>query len=540
MSQISTLERLSAGSKLDWITGRPTPIDFGGPVDVPFESTGLVSMMDGIERQALLRPDKLAVEDGEKALTYAELVDRMRGLRRRILNIVPPGGVVAAVVHNSAAATVAMSAAVSSGRIFVPIDAGHPVERQSALFAESGAHAVLLAKGVELDTRYIGPEVHRLEFDVDEVTGAEPGDPAKGDPTRPGMVMFTSGSTGRPKGLAFGVGDSEQLRRYVEKFHLNADDVFISLASLSQTGAADLIGLTVGATVRIVDVKRRGMMEALRVMGEDGVTFLSFVPSVLRTLMALPGVDQAMRSLRILDLHGESILASDIALFRSKLPAQCCISITYGSTEAGAVFSWFVRDEAITGAVAPIGYLASGKSVALIDETGQPVRAGEVGELLVRGRMALGSWMKGQLSDARFMKDPDDPRSRIYGMGDLVRQREDGLFEYVGRRDRQIKIRGLWADLGEIETALRSSEGVADAAVVVRKRAGEADTLAAFVAMIEPHARPDKAQLRRNVVSATAEHMAPSEIRTLEAIPRLANYKPDLRRLSALLDDCGD
>ena len=195
-----------------------------------------------------------------------------------------------------------------------------------------------------------------------------------------------------------------------------------------------------------------------------------------------------------------------------------------------------MRDEAIEGAVAPIGYIVDRKRVALIDENGAPVSPGEVGELVVRGRMSLGSWTGGRLTGARFLQDPEDPDSRIYGMGDLVRQRADGLFEYVGRRDRQIKVRGLWADLGEIETALRGSDGVADAVVVVRSGTSEADSIVAFVTMLEPSSQPDKAQMRRTVVSATAEHMAPADIRVISAIPRLANYKPDLQRLNALLE----
>jgi acyl-coenzyme A synthetase/AMP-(fatty) acid ligase len=127
----------------------------------------------------------------------------------------------------------------------------------------------------------------------------------------------------------------------------------------------------------------------------------------------------------------------------------------------------------------------------------------------------------------------------IYPMGDQVRMRPDGLFEFIGRRDRQVKIRGLWVDLGEIESALRAAEGVVEAVVVARSVKGGADTLAAFITLDDANTPPLAAALRRAVVAATAEHMAPAEIRVLAEIPRLANYKPDLVRLDAMLSEPG-
>ncbi|RYG55503.1 MAG: hypothetical protein EON56_05550 [Alphaproteobacteria bacterium] len=112
--------------------------------------------------------------------------------------------------------------------------------------------------------------------------------------------------------------------------------------------------------------------------------------------------------------------------------------------------------------------------------------------------------------------------------------REDGLFEFVGRRDRQVKIRGLWVDLGEIESALRQAEGVVDTVVIAHSKPGESDTLVAFITVEDPAAPPKLSLLRSTVATATAEHMTPSRIHVLEAIPRLANYKPDLVRLSQM------
>ena len=120
-------------------------------------------------------------------------------------------------------------------------------------------------------------------------------------------------------------------------------------------------------------------------------------------------------------------------------------------------------------------------------------------------------------------------------MGDLMRKRPDGLFEYVGRKDRKIKVRGLWADLGEVEAALRTVNGVTDAVVISEGSATDGERVFAFVVMAVGVAPPSPAAVRRIVAEETADHMAPSELHVLDAIPRLANFKPDLVRLRAKL-----
>jgi acyl-coenzyme A synthetase/AMP-(fatty) acid ligase len=367
------------------------------------------------------------------------------------------------------------------------------------------------------------------------VTKAARPDP-RYDREAPLFVAFTSGSTGRPKGVAAGGHyGGISLGQFIAKYHLNSSDVVLNLASLSVGGSRDAFAaLSSGALMRICDI-RGGLGEILRVMGEEGVTILSFIPTALRMVLGVEGADHAFRHLRILDLHGEQILASDVALFRTKLPPTCQISITMGSLEAGAVFSWFVDDTKIEGASAPVGYLLPGRQVALLDDAGQSVSPGETGELIVRGPMALGAWRSGALTAGPFLPDPDDPLSRIYPMRDLVRQRSDGLFEFVGRKDRQIKIRGQWADLGEVEAALRGIETVTDAVVISARRDGEGDRLVAFLVLEDDAVQPTLGAVRKHVAADTAEHMAPAEVHFLPAIPRLPNFKPDLVRLDQIV-----
>lgn len=516
-----------------WTSIASVPIALGGPTNryepVPIDG-GASNGVRWLERSVRRFPERIAVADDRVTLRYSELLDRIYGMAARIDAAVPPDGAFVSILHNGPAAAVAILAAICVGRTIIPIDAGHPVERQSAIFAAAGVSVVVLATGQEVDVGVLPASTVLIRLDVTEPTGADRPPDTTPDPRDPTIVVFTSGSSGNPKGVAHAL-HAESIAWFVEKFHLNEHDVLISLASMSQTGVADLMCLATGATLHIVDVRRRGISDALAVMGSAGVTFLSFVPSAIRMALGIPGIEHAFGGLRVLDLHGERILASDVALLRAKLPPHCRICVTYGATEVGGVFSWFVREEAITGEVVPIGYLCPNTAFALIDGDGASVPEGEVGELLIRGPIALGDWFDGRLVGGRFLPCPDEPGNSIYNMGDLVRLRPDGLAEFIGRRDRKVKIRGLWVDLDDVEAALRACEGIVDAVAVVHEAEQEADGIAAYVVSANPLLPPPASALRRSVAAATAEHMAPGRIRFVPAIPRLPNHKPDILRL---------
>ena len=395
-----------------WIEGRSKPIDADGPVDVPYDAdsardfeTG--NAFDVIERAARKYPKKVAVNDGRVRLTYGQFIDRVYGLAERVVGVTEAGSAVASVVPNTVVSPIVIMACAISGRILVPIDASHPPERQEAIFAESGARAVLLAKNESGCAHFVPAAIPRLIVDplVETRAGRSP---HRYDRDAPLFVSFTSGSTGRPKGIVSGgrYGGSA-LRQFIDMFHLNSSDTVLGLASLSTGGSRDAFAsLGVGATIRLFDMLSDGLSEALRVLEEEQITVLSFVPSALRVILGVDGAERAFRHLRVLDLHGERILASDMALFRNKLPRACHISVTMGSIEAGAVFSWFVRDDQILQSVVPVGYLMPGRRVALLDDEGLSVADGEVGELFARGLMATGAWQGGRMVPGPFVPDP--------------------------------------------------------------------------------------------------------------------------------------
>jgi non-ribosomal peptide synthetase component F len=515
-----------------WLAERPVPLDHGGPADISFEPFDEPNaLIERLELMAARHADKVAVDDGNNRITYEQLIRRTRALATLIDAETPAGKPVAILMRYTATFPVVLLACIAAGRLFVPIDAGHPEERRRAILAASGAAVLIVEKGVDVGNDL--PDLPRMSVDPN-VLGDGRWPAGRFDPYALGGVTYTSGSTGKPKGFAWSIaGLLAAVAETTHANHLNASDRYIALGSLSSAGAADaLLAILNGATLRILEVMQAGVGELLRVLGEERITILSFVPAILRSVLQMEGAPEAFRHLRILDLYGDATLASDIELFREKLPSTCHIRLILGSMEAGVIFHWFVpRDFAEPALSVPCGYLAAGKEVAVLDPNGRSVIPGEEGEIVVRSRvLALGAWQDGRLTNGPFLADPDDPAKRIFPMGDLIRMRGDGLAEFVGRRDRQVKVRGKRADLGEVEAALRLHSAVTDVAVVAV--AGESDTEIIAYCVFRERDEPAPAALRSTVSAETAEHMVPSRIFQIDVIPRLPNWKPDLVQLS--------
>lgn len=535
-------ERPQSPRTAGWISTRPVPADHDGATDRPFEPVPPEwleqPVWSYVELVAARDPDRVIIDDGLTCVTYRDLVRQVRSLARRLLVEAPAGKPVALLLRNEAWFPIVQMAAVAAGLASVPVDAASPLDRKQLLLRESGAGAVLTIDAPDLDLSFVPDGLPVIRMSREIVDGDTTLPPVERDLDAPFVIGFTSGSTGRAKGITYSERQMMRLvAEHIAAHHINRDDVILGIASLTAAGLREsMVTLLTGARLRTLDFKAAGLLEGLRVMREERISFLSFVPSYLRMLVQVPGIEQSFAHLRVLELGGEVTTAEDIALFRRILPADCRISLLFGSSETGVVFRWFV-DDAKLAPGAPLGYLADGRSIAILDEDDRPVVPGEIGEVVVSDAMvALGYWRGGRLDQSRFLPAPGDPGIRTVRSGDRVRMRADGLFDFAGRVDRMVKINGLQVDQGEVEAVLRTVPAVFDSAVVTRHREGEGDRLVAFVVPRDPATPLDHATLRQAVADEAAEHMIPHIIRTLEELPRLHNGKPDLVRLAAMAD----
>jgi amino acid adenylation domain-containing protein len=518
-----------------WLNESNYPLDWNGPADRDFAPFTDADMNEPIalrfDRIAGTYADRIAVDDGSRQLTYGRLQKSIRQLAELIAEQTKAGDLVGILLPSSVEYPAAMLACLACGRMFVPLDTHYPQTWISDVVEQSAMVAVICRSD---DPQIASISAHICRIDVCGVgSGGSSPQPAGLDD--PAFLLFTSGSTGRPKGI---VNSQRNLLRRVAQYagagHINETDRFLPLSSeCTIAGLRErLTALLTGGTLHLADVQLAGGREILSRLRNSEISIIYAVPALLRTLMQL-GDESAPPSLRIVRVGGEAVLWSDVERLRHWLPADCRIQLGYSSTEA-PIMQWFVpKDFPQEGSRVPLGYPLSGNALAIVDEDGTVVAPGEVGELVVRSPyVALGRWVDGRCSGEDFPTDPNDPACRILRTGDLVRLRSDGLIDLVGRTDRQIKIRGQRVEPGELEAQLRLQPGVRDAAVLPRQ-VGRNWWLIAYV-VSDDRSDDVATRLKNDVRRLLPAPFQPQRIHLIEAIPRLASAKLDMKALQSL------
>lgn len=478
-------------------------------------------------------PEKIAVDDGTYRFRYRDIQQAVRHLARRVEAAVPAGRAVGIYLPNCALFSIAALACFATGRILVPIDQSYPPERNDQIIKEAGLAAVIVDGGGDMACRSLAG-IHHLDI-TDSLNRVGESQIAFYPTDGPAIVLYTSGSTGLPKGICNNQGAIlQRIVHFTKTCGLDANDSFILLSSPGTiAGIRDTFAaLLNGATLFIADPYQLGMNGILAALRDHRVTICYAVPALLREILRLPSAKDAFANLRILRFGGDRVLASDIALCRDALPQSCRILVGFGSTEVPTIFQWFVPPGWTSEGAVPCGYMVSDIPLSLVTDQGTPAAPGEVGEVIVNSwYVALGLWRSGWLHSEMVQTDPDDPKSRIIHTADLVRLRDDGLVELIGRKDRQLKIRGIRIDPGDVEAALRRCDEVVDVAVAGHKL-GTADILVAYVVARTPDA--DIRDRVRRAAQSLPTHMRPARIYMVAEIPRLPGFKPDITKLRNL------
>ncbi|MXU12883.1 amino acid adenylation domain-containing protein, partial [Serratia marcescens] len=290
--------------------------------------------------------------------------------------------------------------------------------------------------------------------------------------------------------------------------------------------------LMVGA--RLVMAKPEGHKDPdylSRAIEQYGVTTLHFVPSMLQSFLADgQAATRCGQVVRVM-CSGEALPAALVAEFYRRLP-QAELHNLYGPTEAAVdVTAWHCSREAERVSV-PIGRPIANTRIYLLDERGQPVPLGAVGELYIGGvQVARGYLNRPELTAERFLADPFAPGGRMYRTGDVARYLANGDIEYLGRNDQQVKIRGFRIECGEIEAVLATHPAVREA-VVDARAVGDDKRLVAWVVPAADVAEEALAgALRQHVSAALPDYMVPSAWVVVVALPLSPNGKLDRRAL---------
>ncbi|MFE6827812.1 amino acid adenylation domain-containing protein [Streptomyces sp. NPDC057690] len=512
----------------------------GRAVAYPVDRTVLQLFQD----RARAVPDAPAVTFGGSTLSYRGLDRRANDLAERLGRLgVRRGDFVPLAVDGGLELPVAMIAAMKLAAPFVPIDDTAPADRVARMIRTLDAKVVVRSRA----GRPLPLDVPELFADVTELRDL-PTPPTVPPAGLDDLVygFYTSGSTGVPK-CTLNIHRGLLNRFTYMSRHLSdrSDEVVLqnSRHQFDSSLWQLLWPLTTGS--RVVIPERSGILDlaaTLDVIDHHGVTTTDFVPSIFNTLVELlrvqPESAGRLRSLRRLLIGGEEMTADSVQTFRSLLPGVAIVN-TYGPTEASIGSVFHVVTDADHDPM-PIGLPIDNTYAVIVNERMEPVAPGETGEICIGGEcLGLGYLKDAKKTAAAFVGNPFPgiPGTRLYRTGDLGHRRPDGLLQFVGRRDQQVKIGGVRIELTEIEAALLSHARVREAKVVVHEGQGNR-SLVAFVAVrpaeTDDAPRADAEALRTHAREALPAALVPRRFVFLDKLPLTPNGKADRRELARL------
>lgn len=485
-------------------------------------------------RQAARSPNAPAVildARADRALTYRALCDGGDALAGRLARRrIGPGDIVAVALPRSELIPVALLGIMKAGSAYLPLDPDGPRERMSIML-EDAAPACVLTLG-RYASRFEGTNRACLFLDDTEDETADMLALPAPSASATAYVIYTSGSTGRPKGVEVSHGAFSNLIEGMKQLlEPGPSDRLLSVTTITfdVAGAELFLPLAVGGQLVIAsqDAIRDPLMLGGLVQSHD-ITLLHATPSFWRMLLA--NRDVSLSSVHAM-VSGEA-LSPELA--GRMLARARKVTNLYGPTET-TIWSTYMDLSVADIDPPPIGRPIRNTQVYVLDGLMQVMPVGAPGALYIGGAaVAKGYLNQKALTDERFVPDPFTPNGgKLYNTGDVARWREDGVLEYLGRRDQQVKIRGHRIELGDIETHLARCEGVAAAAVTARPEpSGERTLIAYVVPTLEQTPSPE--MLREHLLGRLPSYMVPSDFVTLDALPQTPNGKLDRMALSRL------
>jgi len=453
--------------------------------------------------QVMRTPDAVAVVYEDQSLTYAELNRKSNQLAWYLRERgVAPDQLVGICVERSFEMMVGLLGILKAGGAYVPLDPSYPPERLQYMLGDAGPRMLLTQERLASELAFTGPNIVLLDRDWERIAEHDGNDP---NPRPLGLtsrnlayVIYTSGSTGVPKGVAAehrGIVNRIAAQAVIDEF--SANDICCQKTSLCFGDSVfEVFGpLSNGLPLILApNVTASHVVDLCLLIEKERVSRLVTVPSLARAMVESVEVERRLATLHSWTLSGEELREDLLKTLQQRLP-HCRFLNLYGSSEVAADATFFVARSGNESRV-PIGRPIANTRSYILDEHCEPVAVGMTGEIYVGGvGVARGYLNRAELTAERFIPDPfssDSPagdslagrsvtQGRMYKTGDLGRWRSDGVIEYLGRNDHQVKIRGLRIELGEVEAQLVRHEQIKEAVVIARDDARGEKQLVAYV-----------------------------------------------------------
>ena len=481
--------------------------------------------------------DLPAVVEGESVWSYDRLNRAANRVARTLVTTRGREAEPVAVLFAQGANFLAgLLGVLKAGKFYVPLDPLFPRTRNETILKDAGAELLLTeAQYLTLAKELSGGLIPVL--DVGDC--GTPGDEANLDlqvpPDALGVLIYTSGSTGQPKGVLHNQRTliHNSVRQH-DLMQFSPDDRLTMLysSSVMSTVRDYTNALLNGASLYPFDIRTQGLANLVDLLEAKHITIIHTIPSVFRHLGGVLEHDRKLDALRFVILGGETLLRADFEISRRHFPSTCRLFTGLGMTETGTVRQNILTTQTVVeGPVVPLGYPLRDVEIRLHDEAGNPVKAGEVGEIVVRSPyIALEYWHRPEETRAAFATDPAQENVRLFRTSDLGEQLPDGCLVHRGRKDTQVKVRGFRIELEEIESVLLETGLVKDAAVIGHDvRPGDKRLVAYVVPQAGGEGKME--ELRHRLDGRLPDHMVPTLFVEMEELPHTPNGKVDRQGL---------
>ncbi|HEY6350678.1 MAG TPA: amino acid adenylation domain-containing protein, partial [Candidatus Angelobacter sp.] len=497
------------------------------------------------EEQVKRTPEAIAVVMEGASLSYGELNRQANRLAHHLREIgVKADTRVGICLERSTEMIVGVLGVLKAGGAYVPLDPEYPADRLQFMLADS-ALAVLLTQG---PLRRLFPGISADLLVLDLIDGVAWKDQPETNPERDAVgltsghlayVIYTSGSTGVPKGVMVEHRGIVRLVCNTDYVQLGAEDVIAQASNASFDAATFEIWGALLAGARLVKIDKNTLLSPA-VLAQDlreKKISVFFLTTAMFNQVASEAVE-AFANLRYLLFGGERVEPRWVARVQREAKVDHFLHV-YGPTETVTYASWHEIRRVEEGRTVPIGKPLANTRMYILDDQGEPVPVGAVGELYIGGAgVARGYWKRAEVTAERFVPDRyvEGGGERLYRTGDLGQWLKDGTIEFVGRNDDQVKIRGFRVELGEVEAEMRRRRGVGEAVVVLREEERGEKRLVVYYtqADAEDQDAADKVNariLRAHLLERLPEYMVPAAYVRLEEIPLTRNGKLDRKAL---------
>ncbi len=505
-----------------------------------------LSLIARFQRQVEKFSEKTAVETDTGLFTYRRLNDCANMLANLILHKAGTSEKpVALLIDQKTLLIAALLAVLKTRRPYIVLDSNYPRERLCHMLRHSKSDLLVC----DTACRTMANEISGGSVPVLETEDST----ESGDTEAPGLspladdlalLIYTSGSTGRPKGVVHTHRSIlAEVKNITNIWKISANDNLVLTASCSFASAIRTIyaGLLNGATIYPCDIRQQGFDGLKQLLVSKKISVFRSLPTTFRHFMAAQKPGTIFPDVRILSLGGETVSRTDVEYFNTFFARHCVLVTSFGPTEClSTCWGFRSRNETVTKGSVPIGFDLPGKSIRLLDNTGNEVRSNEPGEIAVDSPfLAQGYWNDPETTLGAFSKFSTGVRT--YLTGDLATRTQDGCVTHLGRKDEQVKIRGYRIEPSEVEDAMRKIAGVDDSVVVAPPNASGELVLAAYYTTTSKNPTRNSL-LREKLTDILPDYMVPAFFVHLHEIPLNPNGKTDRNRLPPLskLTTCND